>query len=251
MPFIFSAVELCVVTINEKPWTRAKEVCKALEYSKASKTEDIVKRLCSQENFTHKCQLIGFVSETKPVNWPKDSQKYDIYINEEGMYELLFSSQQPKAKNFRKHCYNVMFPQIRQQLTNKLKEDHQQAINQIQALEFTNEEERQAHEQGILRLTEEINDLIANRHVARRGCFDNVLCFIKKNRKGVHPYSVIRCQYKQLEKHKRWIKLRYPSMEVADKCDDRNAIHRWCRFKREVIKKPIYYKNHSNLTEEK
>ena len=155
MPFIFSAVELCVVTINEKPWTRAKEVCKALEYSKASKTEDIVKRLCSQENFTHKCQLIGFVSETKPVNWPKDSQKYDIYINEEGMYELLFSSQQPKPKNFRKHCYNVMFPQIRQQLTNKLKEDHQQAINQIQALEFTNEEERQVREQGILRLTEE------------------------------------------------------------------------------------------------
>ena len=26
-------------------------------------------------------------------------------------------------------------------------------------------------------------------------------------------------------------------MEVADKCDYPNAIHRWCRFKREVIKK--------------
>ena len=23
-----------------------------------------------------------------PVNWPKDSQKYDIYINEEGMYDM-------------------------------------------------------------------------------------------------------------------------------------------------------------------
>ena len=33
MPFSFNAVELCVVTINEKPWTRAKEACRALEYN--------------------------------------------------------------------------------------------------------------------------------------------------------------------------------------------------------------------------
>ena len=40
-------------------------------------------------------------------------------------------------------------------------------------------------------------------------------------------------------------------MEVADKCDDPNAFHRWNKFKREVIKKPNYYKNHFSLTEEK
>ena len=40
-------------------------------------------------------------------------------------------------------------------------------------------------------------------------------------------------------------------MEVADKCDDPNAIHRWNRFKREVINKPNYYKNHFSLTKEK
>ena len=68
-----------------------------------------------------------------------------------------------------------------------MKEDNQQAItdrdNQIQALEFTNEEKRQKS----LRLNEEINNAIANKHVARRGCFDNVLCFIKKNSGEVHP----------------------------------------------------------------
>ena len=87
------------------------------------------------------------------------------------MYELVFGSQQPKAKEFRKHCCNVMFPHVRQQLTNKMKEDYQQAIeekdNQIQALEDTNEE----NQQKILRVNEEINDIIANRHIARRGCF--------------------------------------------------------------------------------
>ena len=30
----------------------------------------------------------------KPVYWPKASQKFNIYINEEEMYELLFSIQQ-------------------------------------------------------------------------------------------------------------------------------------------------------------
>ena len=49
--FTFNAVELCVVTINEKPWTRAKDVCRTLEYNK--KTADIVKAFCSRENYAH------------------------------------------------------------------------------------------------------------------------------------------------------------------------------------------------------
>ena len=32
MPFTFNEVELYVVTINKKPWTRASEVCRALKY---------------------------------------------------------------------------------------------------------------------------------------------------------------------------------------------------------------------------
>ena len=114
-----------------------------------------------------------------------------------------------------------------------MKWDHQQAIeekdNQIEALAFSKEE----HQQQILRPNENINDLIANRCVAHRGCFDNVLCLIKRNIREVHPYYLIQCQYRQLEKHKRWLKLRYPNMEVADECDDPNAIYRWCRFKSE------------------
>ena len=225
------------MTINKKPWTRASEVCRALGYGKATKTAHVIKAHVSPENYAQKYQMSSVPAAHTPINWPKDSQKYDIYINEEGMSEMLFSSQQPKAKDFRKHCCNVLFPHVPQQLTNKMKEDHQQAItdrdNQIKSLELRNEE----HQQKILRLNEEINDLIANRHIARRGCFDNVLCFIKKNSGEVHPYYVIRCQYRQLEKHKRWLKLRYPNMEMADERDDPNAVHRWNRFKREVIKK--------------
>ena len=141
------------------------------------------------------------------MDWPMNSRKDGYCINEEGMNKLVFRSQQHKAKNFRKHFCNVIFPRTQQAITGR--------DNQIQTLEFTNEEER--HE--ILSLNEEVNDLMANRHVIRCGCFDNVLCFMKKNSREVHSYYVIRCQYRQLEKDKRWLRLRYPNMEVADECD--------------------------------
>ena len=225
IPFSFNAVEFCVVTINEKHWTRAREVRRALEYNK--KTTDIVKAFCSRENYAQKYQIGGFTAAGKPVDWSKDSQKYNIYINKEGLYETVFSSQQPKAKDFRRHCCNELFPHVQQRFTNKIQEEHQQAIeekdNQIQALEFTNEK----HRQKILRLNDEIDVLIKNRHVLRCGYFDNVLCFIKKNSKEAHLYYIIRCRYRrQLEKYKKCLNLRYLNMEEAGRCDDPNAINR-------------------------
>ena len=133
MPFTFNAVELCVVTINEKSWTRAREVYRTLEYGKATKVADIVKHHCRRENHAHKYQLSKFVSETNFMDWPKDSRKDDYYINEERVYELLFSSQQPNVKDFRRHCCNVLFPHVHQQLTNKMKGEHQQAIEEKDA----------------------------------------------------------------------------------------------------------------------
>ena len=117
MPLTFNAVELCVVTIKEKPWTRAREVWRALKYYR--KTVNIVKKNCIKENYTQKYQKSSVPTAVTRVDWPKDSQKFDIYIIEEGMYELLFSSQLPKANEFRKHCCTVIFPHVWRQLTNK------------------------------------------------------------------------------------------------------------------------------------
>ena len=136
--------------INEKPWTRTKEVCRALEYvAKTPKTANMIKAPCSPENITQKYQMSSVHNACTPINWPEDSQKCDIYTNEEGMHELLFSSQQSKAKDFRRHCFNVLFPHVRQQLSDK---SHAMEIedltSRVQALEFTNEE----HQQKSLRL---------------------------------------------------------------------------------------------------
>ena len=74
MPFTFSNMALYRVTIYGKPRIRSREMWRALEYGKATKTADFVKHLCSQENYGHKCQLTDFVSATNLMNWPKDSR---------------------------------------------------------------------------------------------------------------------------------------------------------------------------------
>ena len=113
------------------------------------------------------------------------------------------------------------------------------------------DKQMQTHQQKIARLNEEIDDLKKNRHVARRGSFNNVLCFIKKNSGEFHPYYVIQCQYIKLEKYKRCLELCYPNMEEAGRCDDPNTIHRWNIFKSEVTEKLNCYKNYFSLPEEK
>ena len=98
MPFTFNAVELCIVTINRKPRTSIREVCRALEYGKATKVTDIVRHLCSREDYAHKLQLTWFVSETKPVDWPKESQKYIITLMRKGCMSCYFQVNSQRQK---------------------------------------------------------------------------------------------------------------------------------------------------------
>ena len=75
MPLSFNAVEFFVVTINEKPWTCAKEALRALEYNrKTLKTVTMIKAHVSSENYAHIWQLIKVSAASTSINWPKDSQ---------------------------------------------------------------------------------------------------------------------------------------------------------------------------------
>ena len=104
------------------------------------KTSSIVKNHYSKENYAQKYQLGSVLAAGTPVDWLKDLQKFEIYINEEGMYELLFSSQQPKAKDFRRHCCNVLFSHVQQQLSDKSHVIEIKGLTgRIQAHEITNE----------------------------------------------------------------------------------------------------------------
>ena len=66
MPCSFNAVELCVMTINEKPWARAREVCKALEYNK--KTAHVIKAHVYPGNYAWKYQMSSVPAAVTPIN---------------------------------------------------------------------------------------------------------------------------------------------------------------------------------------
>ena len=92
---------------------------------------------------------------------------HDIFINLNSASENAVRSKKPKTV--------ALVKWLTKKGIGKIQEEHQQAIigrdSQIKALESTNEK----HQQKILRFNKENDDLIANRHVARRACFDNVL----------------------------------------------------------------------------
>ena len=112
-----------------------------------------------------------------------DTQPNTMLLKEPGLYCFLLHCKKPKAEPFMELLVvETVLPRETGKLASAIKEKD----NQIQALEFTNEK----NQHKILRLNEEINDLIAHRRVAHRGYFDNVLCFIKKNSREVHPYYV-------------------------------------------------------------
>ena len=255
IPFPFNAVELYAVTVNGKHWTRSKELCKALKYNKkTSKTANTIRAHCSRENYAHKYELTKVHAACTLLNWPSDSRKHDYYLNEEGMYELVFSSQQQKAKAFRKYCCNEMFPRIRKQLVDKMQEDHQKAIedrdNRIQTIQHEN-----VGLQGEIRNAgRTITDLIENRHVARCGEYDNILVGVKKNKpieddakKSRHAFYMMRCQKRRKGFLMARLKKEYPYMSEKGTCEDPNAVHRWCGFKEDVLGEDNYYRNHFSL----
>ena len=115
VPFTFNDIQnQFTVTVDGKHWTRAKEICKSLKYEK--KTGNVIRDHVSNENTRYKGDFISVPVTGTPMKWPVDSQKTYIYINEQGMYELAFTSQQKEAKDFQDYCCNTLFPQIRQKL---------------------------------------------------------------------------------------------------------------------------------------
>ena len=90
------------------------------------------------------------------------------------MYELFFSSQQPMAKDFRRHCFNVLFPHVRQQLSDK---SHAMEIegltSRVQALEITNEAHQQTIEDKDAALAL-LNDDLQNRDNQQAIQYENV-----------------------------------------------------------------------------
>ena len=223
--------ELFTVTIDGKVWTRAKEVVQsALAYKKD--TSDTIRKHCSQENYTHKWQLMSSPAAGE-VKWPSNSQKYDLYMNEEGVYELAFSSQQLKAKAFRRYCCNELFPRVRKLIVDKMIEKKQRSIDEkdmqialldddltesqdlVRQLEFSNtgmQGEIRAKDQQIAHLQQQYVPLLEDESK------NYGMTIIAKNDESAgYPFISICGQHGYRKQKKRVVLLKNPgSTEFAD-----------------------------------
>ena len=242
VPFKFDNVQLFHVSIDDKIWTRAKEVIHgALEYEKSTKTAHEVKRHCSHENYVHKYQLTGVLATDTPLNWPIDSQKYDFYVNEEGMYELLFKSQQLKAKEFRRYCCNEMFPQIRNQLLYQRIEDQNSQLALLNDDLTESEKHIVVLEQDNLELQAEVERLgqRAVRYLEEEKK-NNGMVVIQKNNGDSYPYIAI-CGQQGYVAQKIQNKLTdYPNGQIIVLAETPNAIvhYNWLRERGCIVANP-------------
>ena len=167
-----------------------------------------------RENFReflshHACSRseIEGVGVTYPPGQTKNS--HDIFINLDSAIEIAVRSKKPKAVALVKWLTKKGIEKIQKE------HQHQQAItgcdNQIQALELTNEK----HQQKILKLNKEIDDLIKTGTYPVVDILTTRCVSSKRIARRLTRTTLFDVNIDSLK-----LKLRYPSMEEAGRCND-------------------------------
>lgn len=123
--FNFNNHELRVVIQSNEPWFVAKDVCEVLEYKD---TEVALRKLEDDEKMIRKIYV--------------SSKMRDVYlVNESGLYSLVFRSNKPESKIFKKWVTGEVLPAVRkhgvyasQETLNKMLTSPDFAIQALEAL---------------------------------------------------------------------------------------------------------------------
>mgnify|MGYP000506633717 CR=1 FL=1 len=193
-----SNVNIRMEEINSQPWFIAKDVCTALELSEVSNT---VKRLDDDEKLTRTV----FVSGQGREMW---------FVNESGLYNLIFQSRKPEARAFRKWVTNEVLPQIRQTGQYRIKSEAECMREQQQRKRLPLPKYRPFFEEWKQRVKpyisrEELAEVagsynVTNAHVrkvyngrtASRPIVEGITCIAKRNRRQniIYPDPVPICE---------------------------------------------------------
>ena len=98
-PFRFENHAVRVVVLDGEPWFVVLDVCRALEIADA---RDAARRIEAEDRVK------------TPVHSPERGQSRPTWVvNESGLYELIFASNKPEARRFRRWVTKEVLPQIR------------------------------------------------------------------------------------------------------------------------------------------
>ena len=167
----------------------------------------------------------------------------------------------------------MLFPHVRQELANKMKEDHQQAIeekdavialmnddlqgrdDQIQAIKYENvalQAQKDVYQAELEKCQDTITHL-KTRYVphARNPGKDNIIIIVRKHTTSANnefhdlPHYVARIQRRKRCIKLRWFDQRFPDHEFIVEIDNPNSIHAFNRFEEEEHVEQKY--NHFRL----
>jgi prophage antirepressor-like protein len=105
--FKYNSKSIRVIGTPDKPWFCGKDICGVLVYEKE---RDAITLHVDQENITSLKDLTARISGGRKYT---ASDLRMLYINEPGLYELIFKSNKPMAKAFNKWVISEVLPSIR------------------------------------------------------------------------------------------------------------------------------------------
>ena len=100
--------EIRVEKINGQPWFCAKDICKVLNLSNPSRA---VEQHCFESDLTK--SYIGVETGTKRDGSPAIQMVEMNFINESGLYALIFNSEKEQAKKFKHWVTSEVLPSLR------------------------------------------------------------------------------------------------------------------------------------------
>ena len=201
-----------IVDENGNPWFKRAHVGKFLNL------EDIrtsTRDLASEDQNTRTSLA---ARHTMPGQFK--GQDHNNFLSVYGVMYAIINSRKERGKELKEWILKDIIPRGLKDKMIEMKEEHRQAIEEKEAALALLNDELQAIQfenvglQGEIKAKDKtIQDLIDNRHVPRRGEYDNILVVFQKNkpvedgiRKSRHAFYMIRCQYRALTNHKKWLK---------------------------------------------
>lgn len=97
--------DIRTILINDEPWFVGKDVAKALGYSN---TNDALSNHVDEED-----RIMGSPNATPSIIDNLGREQYPTFINESGLYSLVFSSKNQDAKTFKHWVTSEVLPSIR------------------------------------------------------------------------------------------------------------------------------------------
>ena len=136
--------EVRSLVINDEPWFVGKDVAKALGYENPSKA--------IRDHVEEEDKKVGVQNVTPYISDSLGRKQYPTFINESGVYSLIFGSKLPSAKKFKHWVTSEVLPTLRKTGKYEIPKDPMSALKLMFEAQTQTNEKVEKHDQRIAEL---------------------------------------------------------------------------------------------------